>query len=196
MRLFTETDFKPDFYRRLGLAQDATRPEIYAAYRRLAKRTHPDLNPGDADATKKFIGISKAYDCLYDPGKRKVYDAELNKRAPAAHFLRSAYARSDAILLKRPANTQKPRPRARTSWHETQIQTPVFRWPEYTEQELRRYYKSLEQLEKGLARGNDLKFLADYTDKPLPDQAGNAAQQRQIRRTLPASIFEMDKPRF
>jgi molecular chaperone DnaJ len=64
-----------DYYQILGVSKDATQKEIKAAYRRLARKHHPDVNPGDKAAEEKFKAISEAYDVLGDPEKRKKYDA-------------------------------------------------------------------------------------------------------------------------
>jgi DnaJ-class molecular chaperone len=61
-------------YETLKVRQDATQEEIRAAYRRLAKKLHPDLNPGDRRAEEKFKAVSSAYDLLSDPEKRARFD--------------------------------------------------------------------------------------------------------------------------
>lgn len=63
-----------DFYRVLGVAEAATADEIKKAYRKLAKKHHPDANPGNKAAGDKFKEISEAYAVLSDPEKRKQYD--------------------------------------------------------------------------------------------------------------------------
>lgn len=63
-----------DFYEILGIAKDATEEEIKLAYRRLAKKYHPDLNREDPEAKNKFIELKEAYDTLSNPVKRKIYD--------------------------------------------------------------------------------------------------------------------------
>ncbi|MFQ3623270.1 MAG: J domain-containing protein [Acetobacteraceae bacterium] len=64
-----------DPYATLGVPRTATAEEIKAAYRRLAKKLHPDLNPGDRSAEARFKDISAAYDLLSDPEKRRRFDA-------------------------------------------------------------------------------------------------------------------------
>jgi DnaJ-class molecular chaperone len=64
-----------DLYRILNVARDADAAAIKAAYRKLAKQLHPDRNPGDAQAERRFKELSRAYDILSDPGKRAQYDA-------------------------------------------------------------------------------------------------------------------------
>jgi len=63
-----------DPYKILGLAKDATADQVRAAYRKLAKKHHPDLNPGDKRAEEKFKEISTAHDLLSDPEKRARFD--------------------------------------------------------------------------------------------------------------------------
>ena len=65
--------YKRDFYEVLGVKKDAKDKEIKAAYRKLAKKYHPDSNPG-AEAKQRFEEISEAYQVLSDPEKRKLYD--------------------------------------------------------------------------------------------------------------------------
>src|SRR6201996_952384 len=63
-----------DYYKILGVKKDASQDDIKAAYRKLARKHHPDLNPNDKEANKKFQQINEANEVLSDPGKRKKYD--------------------------------------------------------------------------------------------------------------------------
>src|ERR1700682_304017 len=65
---------KEDFYKILGVKRDAKPEEIKKAYRRLARKYHPDVNPGDKSAEDRFKQMSEAFDVLSDPKKRAVYD--------------------------------------------------------------------------------------------------------------------------
>jgi len=65
---------RPDYYATLGVAKKATPEEIKKAYRKLARKYHPDRNPDDKDAEARFKEISQAHDVLGDPEKRKQYD--------------------------------------------------------------------------------------------------------------------------
>ena len=67
---------RPDYYKTLGVAKNATQAEIKKAYRKLARQYHPDRNEGnkDAGAEERFKQISEAYDVVGDPEKRKQYD--------------------------------------------------------------------------------------------------------------------------
>jgi DnaJ-class molecular chaperone len=66
-------DFK-DYYSVLGVAKTATDKEIKQAFRKLARKHHPDVNPGDKSAEAKFKELNEAYEVLGDPEKRKKYD--------------------------------------------------------------------------------------------------------------------------
>jgi curved DNA-binding protein len=63
-----------DYYKTLGIDKSATDEDIKKAYRKLARKHHPDLNPADKEANKKFQQINEANDVLSDPEKRKKYD--------------------------------------------------------------------------------------------------------------------------
>jgi len=63
-----------DYYKILGVDRNATQKEIKQAYRRLARKHHPDVNPGDRLAQERFKEINEAYEVLGDPEKRKKYD--------------------------------------------------------------------------------------------------------------------------
>lgn len=66
---------RPDYYKTLGVDKKASPEEVKKAYRKLARRYHPDANPDDKDAEARFKEISQAYDVLGDPEKRKQYDS-------------------------------------------------------------------------------------------------------------------------
>lgn len=63
-----------DYYKTLGLSKDASQDEIRKAYRKLARQNHPDVNPGDEAAVRRFKQINEANEVLGDPDKRKKYD--------------------------------------------------------------------------------------------------------------------------
>jgi len=63
-----------DFYATLGVSKDASTEDIKKAYKKLARENHPDLNPGDTEAEKKFKEISEASSVLGDERKRQEYD--------------------------------------------------------------------------------------------------------------------------
>jgi molecular chaperone DnaJ len=63
-----------DYYRILGISRSATDKDIKAAYRRLARQYHPDVNPGNKSSEERFKEINQAYEVLSDEGKRKKYD--------------------------------------------------------------------------------------------------------------------------
>jgi DnaJ-class molecular chaperone len=63
-----------DYYKTLGIARDASAADIQKAYRKLARKYHPDLNPDDKTAKSKFQEVQRAFDVLNDPSKRELYD--------------------------------------------------------------------------------------------------------------------------
>ncbi|MFX1340448.1 MAG: DnaJ domain-containing protein [Promethearchaeota archaeon] len=67
-------DKSKNYYKILEVEKDASEEEIKLAYRKLAKKYHPDLNKNDPHAKDKFIELKEAYDILIDPKKRKIYD--------------------------------------------------------------------------------------------------------------------------
>ncbi len=65
---------KKNYYETLGIKKDAKADEIKKAYRKLARKFHPDVNPNDKNAEDKFKEVQEAYDVLSDEKKRKVFD--------------------------------------------------------------------------------------------------------------------------
>ncbi len=76
---------KRDYYEVLGVAKDADEATIKKAYRQLAKKYHPDVNPGDKTAEEKFKEVNEAYQTLSDPQKRASYD-QFGPDGPQAGF--------------------------------------------------------------------------------------------------------------
>ena len=92
-------------YETLGVAPSASQDDIRKAYRKAAKETHPDLNPGKPEAEKRFKEVNAAYDIIGDEAKRKRYDAgEIDEtgaeRQPERHFYRE-YAEADPNMRYR-----------------------------------------------------------------------------------------------
>ena len=77
------TSTKQDYYELLGVARGAPQKEIRQAYRKLARKYHPDLNPGDKSSEEKFKQVQEAYDVLSDTKKRQMYD-QFGFEAPGA----------------------------------------------------------------------------------------------------------------
>src|SRR5580692_11980892 len=65
---------KHDYYDTIGVPRKATADEIRKSYRKLARKHHPDLNPGDKSAEDRFKNVQEAYDVLSDPKKKQMYD--------------------------------------------------------------------------------------------------------------------------
>src|SRR5262249_60611357 len=68
------TTQQKDYYGVLGVKKNASQEDIRKAFRKLARKYHPDVNPGDKKAEEKFKEMSEANDVLSDPKKRKIYD--------------------------------------------------------------------------------------------------------------------------
>lgn len=64
-----------DPYQTLDLPKTASAEEITSAYRKLSRKYHPDLNPGDEKSKEKFLQVKEAYELLSDPSLRKAYDS-------------------------------------------------------------------------------------------------------------------------
>lgn len=69
------------YYEILGIAENASEEEIKKAYRKLARKYHPDVNPGNKEAEEKFKEINEAYNVLSDETKRKTYDEHENNKS-------------------------------------------------------------------------------------------------------------------
>ena len=80
---------KRDYYEVLGVGRNASAAEIKKAYRKLAKKYHPDTNPNDKQAEEKFKEVSEAYDVLGDEEKRKMYD----------QFGHAAFSEGGAVIM-------------------------------------------------------------------------------------------------
>jgi curved DNA-binding protein len=85
-----------DYYKTLGIEKTATEEEIKKAYRKLARKFHPDLNPNDKEANKKFQQINEANEVLSDPEKRKKYDAYGENWQHAEQYEQAKQSRSQS----------------------------------------------------------------------------------------------------
>ena len=83
-----------DYYNTLGVNRDSSEREIKQAYRRLARKYHPDVNPGDKSAEARFKQINEAYEILSDKEKRKKYDQFGDQWQYADQFAQAAYQQS------------------------------------------------------------------------------------------------------
>ena len=104
-----------DYYADLGVTRDASADDIKRAYRKMARKLHPDVNPGP-EAEEKFKKISQAYDVLSDPDKRRSYDMGADPYAGAAAGFGQGFSFSDIMDAFFGAGaagaTRGPRPRA------------------------------------------------------------------------------------
>ncbi len=87
------TTTKKDYYETLGVKKSASADDIRKAFRKLARKYHPDVNPGDKAAEEKFKALSEANDVLSDPKKRKIYDQLGYYSDNIDHAAAEAYAR-------------------------------------------------------------------------------------------------------
>src|SRR6266446_1964034 len=74
LRATMPTTAKQDYYELLGVPRKATAKDIRTSFRKLARKYHPDLNPGDKSSEEKFKQLQEAYDILSDAKKRQMYD--------------------------------------------------------------------------------------------------------------------------
>lgn len=79
IRSLRKERYRMDYYKILGISQQADAEQIKRAYRRLAKKYHPDMNPDDPEAEARFIEVTEAYEVLSDETKRKEYDLKGRK---------------------------------------------------------------------------------------------------------------------
>lgn len=93
-----------DFYSTLGVARDASEKDIRSAYRKLARKYHPDVNPSDTAAEERFKDINAAYEVLKDPDKRKKYD-KYGDRWEYADQIEEAQRRGTHDFFRRTTST-------------------------------------------------------------------------------------------
>src|SRR5882757_661418 len=88
-----------NLYSELGVPRNANQADIKKAYRKLARESHPDKNPGDKKAEDRFKRISEAYETLSDPKKREQYDAVGDRPAGGPQFDPNAFRDAGGVDL-------------------------------------------------------------------------------------------------
>jgi curved DNA-binding protein len=163
-----------DYYKILGVDKKATPNEIKSAYRKLARKLHPDLNPNDKDAKRKFQEVNEANEVLSDPEKRKKYDQYGENWKHADEF-------NNAQQYKEPASSSQGRRYQRTQ----------------EEGEFSDFFESLFGGFGGAGRGKQVKFRGeDYnaelnlelTDTYETHKRTLNINNKKIRITIPAGI--------
>jgi DnaJ-class molecular chaperone len=84
----SERGTPPDYYAILGVTREISPDGIRNAYRRMARRYHPDKNPNDTVAHGRFLEVREAYDVLRDPDVRRAYDAITDTAPPLSKHVR------------------------------------------------------------------------------------------------------------
>jgi curved DNA-binding protein CbpA len=100
-------DRERNYYSVLGVGRDASAVEIDRAYRRAARATHPDTNPGDSSAAERFNAVNTAYETLRRPAKRATYD---RARAAAARPVPVTVVRRPPAGVAAPVRLGRRRP--------------------------------------------------------------------------------------
>jgi len=161
-----------DYYKILGLEKSATPQDIKNAYRKLARKFHPDLNPNDKDAKKNFQQINEANEVLSDPEKRKKYDEYGNDWQHAEAF-------------EKAKQNQRQSSGSRGSRHSG----------EYSETDFSDFFESMFGGATGSTRGRQMKYRGeDYSselhleliDAYTTHQQTISVNGKKIRITIPA----------
>ena len=105
----TKDFLEKDYYKALGVGKTAKPAEIKAAYRKLARKYHPDANKGDASAEERFKEISEAYSVLSDEKRRKEYDE-------ARSLVRRRFPGADRAAARTERRLRRLRPRRHLQW--------------------------------------------------------------------------------
>jgi curved DNA-binding protein len=174
-----------DYYKVLGVDRNASTEDIKKAYRKLARKYHPDVNPNSDEAKRKFQQVNEANEVLSDPEKRKKYDQYGKDWKHAEEFEKA-----------RQQGRQKP------YTYEDEMRGYG---DDYTEGHFSEFFESLFGGTGGRRRGNDIKFRGqDYQAElhlPLHEaytthQQTLTLQGKNIRITIPAGIGDGQKIRL
>jgi curved DNA-binding protein len=164
-----------DYYKILGIDKQASTDDIKKAYRKLARKYHPDLNPNDKEANKKFQQINEANEVLSDPENRKKYDQYGENWKHAEQFEKAQAAGGSG----------------RGPWEETEFST------EPNAGEFSDFFESLFGRSRSGAKGRDMKFRGEDYHAELLLRLADAykthpqtltVNEKNIRITIPAGV--------
>ena len=169
-----------DYYKTLGIEKTATEEEIKKAYRKLARKFHPDLNPNDKEANKKFQQINEANEVLSDPEKRKKYDAYGEHWQHAEQYEQAQHEQA----------RQQQRSQASQGWQE-------YTYSNGGEEDFSDFFESLFGGARGRGKTAQTKFRGNDFNASLNLKLSEAytthkqtftINDKQVRITIPAGV--------
>ena len=138
---------RPDYYEFLGVSRNASKSEIAAAYRKLARKYHPDHNPNDCDAIEKMKICNDAYEHLVDPEKRRLYDAGLEVSDREQQWAKEQQRQKKEEKQKE--EEKRRRKESNNVWTPAEwIRAEVEEQKRQKEEEIRRWKKAEEEMRR------------------------------------------------
>src|SRR2546423_793645 len=172
-----------DYYKVLGVDKNASTEDIKKAYRKLARKYHPDLNPNDKEANKKFQQINEANEVLSDPENRKKYDAYGENWKNAEEFEKARQAQSQYA--------------GRGAQDFRGFTEEDFSGSDYSEGRFSDFFESMFGRSEGRRRGSQVKFRGQDYNAELrltlrevyhTHQQILTVNDKKIRITIPAGV--------
>lgn len=179
---FSEQDFNPDLYSRLGLPPSASDDEIKKSFRSLAQKNHPDKFPGDKEKEVRFVAVNRAYQVLSDSSARRLYDSALERvkgRDPAygkersdnsqkrdsagEHWSKADRDAEDIIRRAYKRYKEEGSPFSSTDFEHSGF----YKHYEYTQEEVEQYKKASARFASGLAQKGDLSTIFNFQDRRI-----------------------------